>query len=501
MSVLQYDCVKLSEFNLRVGYPTIVDIESGREDFKYIEVTEPNSLVYIGFALLHYDINFRLLKYKVSSNDNQTFKEIISVEKINATDAPIKLIAFVPEPGVYKAVWDNTYSWLNSKKLRIRISILKAVEYDGDGLNVSIESKITCHNNNSTNIKSLNSELSVVSQEKSSKEPTSLTVSVLDEKEKNKINRFESSEYTKLKLNLKNLKKTLYFPHNEERMKLNNNTDLNIICDKSYFYTYNYETQIFSRLEKTEDVLVNIVKQAVKSSDNSNIINVRLFNYHENKKAEINEINQEEDFIDLLGFFPKAVVNFITSETKMNFKFMLNNLCESLLYNSIYNQFCLKKPSNSISSILMISIIENQIPVVFLFQDTQIYDNLKGLKYDTSKSSLENAEFIANFINKSQMLFEDFNIEITVVENDSDNDTNENEKSPSQENNEESLVKDEVLAEAIPKEINHKLRLEELEKILKEKCTVKENYYLKVLGSNSIKSMFEANSNYYLVSN
>ena len=122
--------MKLSDFNMRIGYPLIMDIEAGKEDFKYIEINDPDSIIYIGFALLAYDINFKLLKYKAVKNqtDEPNFETCLSVEKINACQVPVKIIAFASEPGVYKAVWDNTYSWMNAKNLRIRIAVLRASE-------------------------------------------------------------------------------------------------------------------------------------------------------------------------------------------------------------------------------------------------------------------------------------------------------------------------------------------------------------------------------------
>ena len=139
-----------------------MEIEAGKEDFKYIEINEPDSIIYIGFALLNYDINFKLLKYKANTNnviDNpeQSFETVLQVDKINACDLPVKLIVFAPEPGVYKAVWDNSYSWLNSKKMRIRISVLKPIElFNNNNQNNSISNEkqnISYNNFNSKGLK------------------------------------------------------------------------------------------------------------------------------------------------------------------------------------------------------------------------------------------------------------------------------------------------------------------------------------------------------------
>ena len=36
-----------------------------------------------------------------------------------------KIILFVKNPGIYKIVFDNKYSWINSKIIRYRVSVLK----------------------------------------------------------------------------------------------------------------------------------------------------------------------------------------------------------------------------------------------------------------------------------------------------------------------------------------------------------------------------------------
>ena len=69
VNLIEYESLKLSDINVRVGYPIVMEIEAGKEDFKYIEINEPDSIIYIGFALLNYDINFKLLKYKANTNN------------------------------------------------------------------------------------------------------------------------------------------------------------------------------------------------------------------------------------------------------------------------------------------------------------------------------------------------------------------------------------------------------------------------------------------------
>jgi len=102
--------LKFNDFNLRIGYPSSFDVEAGGQVSKYIEVYNPNSLIYIGFATHSNDITFELLKYmnkniKMSpyfnnfmdndedevNYDKENFKTIIRLERIESSVSPIKV--------------------------------------------------------------------------------------------------------------------------------------------------------------------------------------------------------------------------------------------------------------------------------------------------------------------------------------------------------------------------------------------------------------------------
>jgi len=110
------DCLRLSDFNLRVGYPSSFEIEAGSENSIYVEVNNPNSLVYIGFATMLNDITFHLFKYIAGDeenseqnnenrelettgtseyDDNMTdkghFKSILKLDRVDSSLNPIKV--------------------------------------------------------------------------------------------------------------------------------------------------------------------------------------------------------------------------------------------------------------------------------------------------------------------------------------------------------------------------------------------------------------------------
>ena len=145
------DIISLNDFNLRVGCPMNIEIKAGCSEEKLIEVRYPNSLVYIGFNTIGFDINFHLVKFCPNlENDNKElektqfeqqkyFYEIFKIEKIEGS----KIILFVKNPGIYKVIFDNKYSWFNSKTIRYRLSILKEM-----GNNNEIKNENNIINNN-----------------------------------------------------------------------------------------------------------------------------------------------------------------------------------------------------------------------------------------------------------------------------------------------------------------------------------------------------------------
>ena len=109
---VESDIIYLSDFNLHIGCPINIDIAAGDEEERLIEIKYPNSLLYIGFNLPYYDINFHLIKYcpninySLSSNDktevkvqyeeHRFFYEIFSLEKTQGA----KIILFIKSPGI-----------------------------------------------------------------------------------------------------------------------------------------------------------------------------------------------------------------------------------------------------------------------------------------------------------------------------------------------------------------------------------------------------------------
>ena len=136
---VESDIIYINNFNLNIGCPINIEISAGDEEEKIIDVKYPNSLLYIGFNLSYYDINFHLIKYcpnidfslmsneksekKIQYEDQKFFYEIFKLDKSKGA----KIILFIKNPGIYKIIFDNRYSWFNTKLIRYRCTILKEV--------------------------------------------------------------------------------------------------------------------------------------------------------------------------------------------------------------------------------------------------------------------------------------------------------------------------------------------------------------------------------------
>ena len=121
---IEHDVLDLNNFNLRIGYPNYISIDAGDKHEQYIEIESDNSLMYVGFTVSTYDITFTLEKY----NDTLgAFEQFMRLDKVTCNDIPTKVIVYIKHKGMYKLIYDNTYSWLISKEIHHRLSVLQVL--------------------------------------------------------------------------------------------------------------------------------------------------------------------------------------------------------------------------------------------------------------------------------------------------------------------------------------------------------------------------------------
>ena len=147
------DIILLNDFNLRVGCPMNMEIQAGYSKEKLIEVRYPNSILYIAFNTVGLNITFHLVKfcptlendpYELQSKQFEQqnhFYEIFKIERIEGS----KIVLFIKNPGIYKVIFDNKYSWMTSKLIRYRVTTLKEKVNDD---NINNENNINQNENN-----------------------------------------------------------------------------------------------------------------------------------------------------------------------------------------------------------------------------------------------------------------------------------------------------------------------------------------------------------------
>ena len=201
---IQSDIIYVNDFNLNIGCPTDIEIKAGYEEERLIEIKSPNCLLYIGYNLPSFDINFHLIKYcpninnslkskengekKTQYEDHKYFYEIFKLEK----SSNAKIILLVKNHGIYKIIFDNKYSWFNNKLLRYRCTIMK--EFNTLGLS-------TFNSNDD-----INSDKNEIKDEKDNNEEDKKEDKKVEENPSNKNNnvkiavKFNSSSATEISL-------------------------------------------------------------------------------------------------------------------------------------------------------------------------------------------------------------------------------------------------------------------------------------------------------------
>lgn len=384
---IEFENLKLKDFNLRIGYPTIVSIDAGKEEFKYIEVKDPLSIVYIGFATQNYDINFRIYKYKDSDSKSENgvkggfFKEILNVEKLEANDTPVKFILLAPEPCFYKVVWDNSYSWLNNKRLRIRVSILRPTEIldstkfatfidESHQLPISIVT---------TDSKGKHHEEIPLQEIKKIKKPP--VFSFIDEsgKQTYKVNNFSNyciNEITGdiLYINIfaiieQNKAKLFYLKKDNNELILQNNFEIS--------------SKVF------EDSLLKTVSESISNfSEGVNEQFSKIVLHSVVLNTDYNEINNQavlnKDFIRSLGYYPETMI--MNLEERMHVQFRFKKLTEALIEYVLYKRY-LNLNENTNEKILLICIDDNRNINLGLYIEEHITTN--SIKSEETENNIE----------------------------------------------------------------------------------------------------------------
>ena len=111
----------LSKVNINDNFTQfyLTSVIAGKSNKFYFETKYEINLVYIEFYLedITKDINFQINKYEI---DNNEFKLIFKEERIDK----FKFFIYCHGYSLYEIIFDNSYSWFNSKDINFKISLL-----------------------------------------------------------------------------------------------------------------------------------------------------------------------------------------------------------------------------------------------------------------------------------------------------------------------------------------------------------------------------------------
>ena len=99
----------------------IVTVDHRREYTCSVAITHENMAIQVIFRTQKLDIDFGVYLTRQEIDGLQEY-EVLELERINSHTEDIKK-RFVCRPGVYKFVWDNTYSLWSDKHLKYHISV------------------------------------------------------------------------------------------------------------------------------------------------------------------------------------------------------------------------------------------------------------------------------------------------------------------------------------------------------------------------------------------
>lgn len=100
----------------KIGYALNAYIKAGENFDYFINIETPNSVLVWGFVCLHYDIAVKLTRV----SDNFV---LIPETRIKCDTSPSTGHLVIDRTGLYQLTWVNSYSWLNAKHIRYRVTV------------------------------------------------------------------------------------------------------------------------------------------------------------------------------------------------------------------------------------------------------------------------------------------------------------------------------------------------------------------------------------------
>ena len=349
----------------------LTNVPAGKKNNFYFETkSEEETLVYIEFYLEDRtkDINFEINKYDVKSN---SFKSIFKEEKIEDS---FKFFIYCHGYSLYEMIFDNSYSWFNSKDINYRISLLtlydKSKEQDDEE---SFEENVY----------------------EEIKEVKSINIPVILYLNNLKIVSFKKSEDEDEK---------------EEELVFKEYTEEDEAIIPRHLFNYLLIKYIKNlKLEKSKDIIYRFIILIFSMNKDLSSINKEL-------QEQINSTNNNNDinFIKKIGFIPEKKIDDFT------FEYKLYDIYEQIL---IYHVSLSIEQKEKISKTILIMQFDESKVNACVYNDGKFFSKLKGEEdniINTSDINIDEIDKIYNIIKNIYEGFEGVHLILTYKDNKSE---------------------------------------------------------------------------------
>ena len=329
-----------------------------------------DSLVYIEFFLEDNtkDINVELNKYEDNKN------KFITLFKEEKVSEPFKFLILSNGYSLYELVFDNYFSWFNSKDINYRISILKFINEDEKQYDFMINGKNYCFDKNVINTNNQENVINI---------PVVIYLNQIKFCSNKEDNNKESDK-----------------KENELVLKEYKEEDEKIIPK----HLFNY-------------LLINHIKKNKIVKDKNALINLLIFSQNSNLLKIYEELNEtikniydeeKENYIKSIGFFPDDKIEGYSFNNK------LFNLNEQTIFYHIHLN--INKNSKIGKSILLIE-FDKLVANAIVYSKGEIYTKLKNKEKNFNDMNINNIDEILNLIKRVSDRFEGLDIVIRLNKN------------------------------------------------------------------------------------
>jgi len=365
LSLKEFNKVSISD-NFTPAFS--LNVPAGKDNKIYLETKmNENILVYIEFFIedKSKDITFEVNKYDIS---NDSFKQIFKEENVNQV---FKFFVLCNGYSLYEIIFNNDYSWFNSKDVNFKISLLKLLpktRREGD-LFFKLEDKNLMFNSNEVVQKMINKE-----EEKIINIPVILYLNNL------RIATVVKTEDQKEDIEIKEI------IENEEK----------------YIPKHLFDFSIINHLKKLK----------IKTNESKKII-ISIFSQNRELSKKIPEIEEKIEnaknpesikYIQKIGFAPTDEIG------EYNVEYKLYDLCEQ---NLIYHLFLLNQKKVPLTKTILFLKFDKLVVNYAIYNNGNIITKLND-KLQYNNNNIE--EFILNFIKNVNTIYNGVNLVMNYID-------------------------------------------------------------------------------------